>query len=126
MMKALNGITSWKVGTLTLGEEGDPLTSPMSNLRCETDGRLQCDKVECWSSGFLSILCKILQTCNRWSLGELGLGFLYITSDSWSQLAAVAGRGEIDTVFVDKRAIQRGRREDVEAVKRVTRKWEEP
>ena len=124
MMKALNGITSWKVGKLKLGEKGI-LTSPMSNLRCETDGRLQCDSVWCWSSGGLSILCKILQTCNRWSLGELGLWSSDMTSDSWSNLAAVAGRGEIDKVRLNKSQIQRGRREDVEAVKRVTREWKE-
>ena len=99
----------------------------MLNLRCETDGRLQCDEVVCRSTGGLSILCKILQTCNRWSLGELDLVYPpHMTSDSWSQLAAVAGRGEIDKVDVyDKSQIQRGRREDVEAVKRVTREWEE-
>ena len=122
MMNALNGITSWKVGELKLGED----TSSMSNLRCETDGRLQFDRVVCNSSGALSILCKILQTCNRWSLGELVLWLRsFMTSDSWSQLATVAGRGEIDKVGVLKWQIQRGRREDVEAVKRVTRKWVE-
>ena len=123
MMKALNGITSWKVEKLTLGEERLPYSS-MSNLRCETDGRLQCDRVVCYSSGDLSILCKILQTCNRWSLGELWL-WLSMTSDSWSQLATVAGRGEIDKVVVNKWLIREGRREDVEAVKRVTREWKE-
>ena len=99
----------------------------MSNLQCVTDGWLQCDEVVCRSTGGLSILCKILQTCNRWSLGKLWLwNDLRMTSDSWSQLAAVAGRGEIDKVDVyDKSQIQRGRREDVEAVKRVTREWEE-
>ena len=123
MMKMLNDITSWNVGKLTLGEG----LSSMSNLRCETDGRLQCDTVKCYSSGALSILCKILQTCNRWSLGELYLGSSSssMTSDSWSQLAAVAGRGEIDKVELNKSQIQRGRREDVEAVKRVTREWKE-
>ena len=97
----------------------------MSNLRCETDGRLQCDAVYCYSRRAPSILCKILQTCNRWSLGELRLLSPTMTSDSWSQLATVAGRGEIDKVEVLKWEIPRGRREDVEAVKRVTREWEE-
>ena len=95
----------------------------MSNLRCETDGRLQCDTVDCWSSGALSILCKILHTCNRWSLGVMRLDPILMTSDSWSQLAKVTG--EIDKVVVRESQIQRGRREDVEAVKRVTREWKE-
>ena len=77
MMKMLNDITSWNVGKLTLGEG----LSSMSNLRCETDGRLQCDKVVCLSS--LSILCKNpsnMKPLEPWLwlwLGLLSLFFLY-------------------------------------------------
>ena len=40
-------------------------------------------------------------------------------------MAAVASKGKIGKVWLDKRDVQPGRREDVAAVKRITRTWVE-
>ena len=47
------------------------------------------------------------------------------TAAGWTQLAAVCGAGKIDKVVSMKRIIQEGRREYIEAVKRITKVWEE-
>ena len=106
---------------LTLGD-----TSWMSKVKGERGDRLNSEEVWCFSSNDVSILCEILAGCHQWSLGELHLGYsTMLTSDNWSQLAAVAGKGKIDKVWVIKRDIQKGRSEDVEAVKRITQDWVE-
>ena len=98
----------------------------MSKVRGDTDDRLHSERVVCWSSSDLSILCKLLANCRQWSLGELHLGGYSpwkMSSDNWSQLAAVAGKGKIDKVWVRKWNIQQGRSEDVEALKRISQQW---
>ena len=121
-MKVLRAFSSWQLGNLKLGSG----STYMSKVRGETDDRLHSEKVVCRSSSDLSILCQILANFHQWNLGKLHLGhYNWMTSDNWSQLAAVAGKGKIDKVRVTKRNIQQGMSEDVEDVKRITQKWDE-
>ena len=100
----------------------------MSKVRGERSDRLNSEEVVCFSNSDLSILCTIVANCRQWSLGRLNLGSSYsetTSPSSWSDLAAVAGRGKIDKVKVWKWDVLPSQKESVEAVKRITQKWEE-
>ena len=119
MMETLKNFKSWQIEHLTLGEDR---ATWMSKVKGERGDQLHSEEVVCWSNSALSILCTLLATCRQWSLGQLHLDY-YSYAKSWSDLAAVAGKGKIDKVRVNKMDVQRGRREDVEAVKRITQEW---
>ena len=123
-MKVLRAFSSWQMEELTLGDYG---ASWMSKVRGETDDRLHSEKVVCRTSDAVSLLCKMLHNCSQWNLGELQLDYYSLnwkmTRKHWSELAAVATKGRIDKVRVWKMDIQEGRREDVEAVKKITQRW---
>lgn len=126
MMETLK---NFKIEKLRLGEDRGPYTSCMSKVEVERGDRLNSEEVRCLSSSALSILCTLFANCRQWSLGQLHLDYYYysepIIVSSWSNLAAVAGKGKIDKVLVSKMNVQRGRREDVEDVKRITQEWVE-
>ena len=127
VMETLKNFKSWQIEKLTLGQERGRYTSSMSKVEGERGDRLNSEEVRCYSNSDLSILCHILGNCRQWSLGMLYLCYYpeTISANSWSTLAAVAGRGKIDKVRVWKWDVQQGKSEDVDAVKRITQKWVE-
>ena len=129
IFKIVAASAKWKIERIRMGEER--YLSPMDNVRGETSATLHSDNVWCCTRLDLQVFLKIMRGFRQWSLGELVLGssvYVYnlpmMRREDWEDLAGLCSRGKIDKVGVWEGALEVGRSQDVEQVKRVAREWD--